>query len=340
MKEKKSRYKGKKDIMDNIHNGHKLGEIISKGESSTELVKFDSISMPSIFSSLFIELQHYGKVGSNPKPTTHYPPYYYIPKQQYNSLISLFTGLNLKEELHPILFMAFASMCLAAARAPKFEWFLKQTNQQKDELIDLLRLLEELKSNKKVICSVHFKYHDIVDGKRSSEHLPYTIKGVPADFLQSVLSFYEQAPNFSIYKSIADHSSIAKKFDPPQTMKGRNKKIDYYTQGLMLFLLKFHIKGIGISSTESFDDPRLRWPELSDEESKRFKMEDLYLFIGKMLELSGLIEYKPKKEEATLKGLKIDDEHLIERVRKKWANKPESPKFSFGLILPSRQVPK
>jgi|GEM_PF-4686274 hypothetical protein len=337
----KSRYKGKKDTLDIIHKWHEFGQTISKDKPGIDSIKLKSLSMPNKFSSLFIDLQHYGKLGNDIKATTYFPEHYYIPKQLHASLISLFQGLNLKEELQPILLMAFASMATAAANAPKFELFLKQTKQQKNDVMSLLGMLDDLKLNKKKICSIHFKYHDIINGNSSKKHSPFTISGaLPADFFQSILAFYEQTPLYGMYKNIKDFESSGKNFDPPQSLKSKNKKSDYYAQGLMLFLLKFHIKGISIANTEPFDDPRLRWPDFSADELKKFKIEDLYLFVGKMLELSGLIEYKPKKEEAALKDLRIEDDRLIERIRKRWANKPETPKFSFGLILPASQVKK
>lgn len=340
MKKKKSRYKGKVDVMTNINFWHEFGQTISKGKSG-DTVKFESLPFPNRFSPLFIDFQHYGKTSNNTRPTAHYQPYYFIKIDKNNSLKELFNTLKLKEELKPILLMAFASMCIAAANAPKLEWFLKQFNQQKDGVMSLLDMLSDLKSNKKKLCSVHFKYHDVIDNNTGKNHLPFTISGpLPAEFIQGVLSLYEQSPQYSLYKNIKDYGAKGQKQTPTELLKSKNKKVDYYTQGLMLFLLKFHINGVNISDAESYSDPFSQWPELSGKVLKKFKIESLYLFVGRMLELSGLIEFKPSKETAYIKGLTIEDEHLIERIRKRWANKPTIPQFSFGLLIPGPQTKK
>ncbi len=326
-----TRYKPVYDVQENIRQWDKVRNSIN--EYSNDSVKLESLAYPNIFSPLLIHIQHFGRVGNASEPSVHYPKYYYLPKNKHEELIKLLNSFNVREQLHPIFCMIFASMCIAAADVPKFEYLEKHFENQDKDLKLLLDFLADLKNKKKDICTVQFKYHDLNNGQRSSDHYSITIKGISANWVQSLLGNYENDKDFQQFQILQGIDKKRSKELQPYIFDNRSKKISDYANGIIVLIIYYQIRGYDPDNlpTGAYN---FNWPSLSEQELKKYKLEDLYLLVGRLLELSGLIIYKPTNEEKALKNLSYDVVKLIDVIRKKWAKKPKTHHFPFGYLIP------
>jgi len=321
---KKSYYKGSVDIAAEIKEFDKKKEMLFKKQSGLESITFNVEVLPfSKFSSFYVNIPHAHPHTLNQFDKTEFE----IPLEQYKSISILFEGLEINPSLQPILLMAFISMTYAAIQAPKFKYFKNLFQNLLSEAMLFMKFLEELKDNKKKLTGLHFNYSDNEDANKNY-HNPkedsISFKGhIAANFLQLALKNFKETKDehglkmYDIISSINEAEKKGVELQDPFFFKSQKELCKYYVFGLVHFLLRYHVNDEDINSVKPFPSPN-EW-SLLEQRKKKNTNRELYLFVGRLVELSGLIKNKKPTRKDGLIITEYDDENLVDLIEKMYA---------------------
>ncbi len=328
-KKKKSYYKGKDDLISQIKQSEKTKSEIFVRLPNDEIRIFNLSESPfSKFSSLLIDIPH-SENGDYPRELS-------IPPEKLKKLLILFESLNIRDLLKPIITWCFMSMYFASLSASKAIFLSKWLKENHSECFDLLDFLQNLKENKKLIQSVQFKYvDDIQDNSPLSPQKKKITKSfkspIAAIFIQAALQSFDKASSYDtnwyeLFNLLKVRKENGNEYEP-YLLKRRSDKANYYLFGLIYLLLKYHVK----EENNPFSDNQpvvAEWP-IIEEHEKKYSNRDLYLFVGKLLELSGLIELTKTKNKDKYYDVEDEEELIIDLIEKRMKKKPAIPLYPF-----------
>lgn len=265
----------------------------------------------------FVKIDQNGKFSQDGE--SGHLKFYYIPEREYKKVTALFTKFLLPEPMHKDLIWVYLNMVFASCEATFSTHFHEQSERNQKELFDVLELLEAFASDKILLRGIIFEFKDkLSDGSKTKppEYGPLKskkIKGhVAAQFIEKVLQNYKASKGYETAQSMYDHR---KQYGKPDMFFGHKndekQSQSYYSWRLFDYLNQYLFSGL-------FD--LLPTPDEYEKEEARLKKlysrRKRFLFIGKLMVLSGLLVMKPDSLE--------DD--IIENIEKKLTPKLRSNK--------------
>ncbi|WP_121355799.1 hypothetical protein [Flavisolibacter nicotianae] len=245
--------------------------------------------------------------------------YYYIPQKEHDKIHELFKEFVIPESMHHDLIWVYLNMVFAACEATFSTNFYEQSERNQKELFDALELLEAFATGKILLRGISFEFKEkIRDGDRNlaPEYgilKSRKIKGhVAAQFIEKVLQNYKASSGYETAQSMYDHR---KQYGKPDMFFG-HKNAEKQSQGYYASIMFDYLRQQLFNGL--FD--LLNLPEKYEKEytrlQKMYSRRKRFLFIGKLMMLSGLLIMK---EESL-------DEDVIENIEKKLTPKMRSNK--------------
>jgi hypothetical protein len=245
--------------------------------------------------------------------------FYYIPESEYKKVNALLTAFLIPEPIHHDLTWVYLNMVFASCEVTYSAHFHEQYERNQKELFEAIELLEAFASDKILLRGITFEYKDkLNDGGKNklTEYGP--LKGkkmkchVAVQFIEKVLQNYKSSKDFETAQSIHD---LRKKYGKPDMFFGHKnfekQSQSYYSSVIFDYLRQHLFSGL-------FD--LLHNPHEYNKEVARLKKlysrRKMFLFIGKLMILSGLL---------LLKEDSLEDD-IIENIEKKLTPKLRSNK--------------
>jgi hypothetical protein len=206
------------------------------------------------------------------------PKFYYFEPANHKALLKIFADFNIPLRVHADLIWAFLNMSCAATQSTHIDSFNKELNREIDELIKAMDLLSEFESNKTQLQSLTLKF------KQRDE---IEIKGhVALQFFRDVLHNYKDIKEFETPKLIYDQF---KQYGHPDMKYGHKNhsahKQTYYAHVIFKYLRNelFRIEQVIINDRAKCIEEVKRLRRL-------YSHDRIYLFIGRLMVLSGLMK--------------------------------------------------
>jgi len=263
--------------------------------------------------------EYYGNIMfGNDRPFKDHKPQnvFYIPKEEYQSIVKLFQDFDLKEELWPDLTWAYLNMCFAKGNAVWNDNFDKEYNLKLMECYKLLDLLEEIKSGKKRVVEFTFVTKEIIDKKSFGRSVNKRFKGhIASQFLESVLVKYKEIQSYEVLNMTYELFKIHGDSDMRRGYKNHEKMSQSYYCSVIFNYLRPKLL---VHSHFKNDKEFLKI-------FGNYSQNKLFLFVGKFIQLSGLLQ---TKDDTT-------DIELTDLIKKKLAKKKSKKEG----LLPGKNVP-
>ncbi|HKR05367.1 MAG TPA: hypothetical protein VJY62_12100 [Bacteroidia bacterium] len=238
------------------------------------------------------------------------PGEYYLEKSEYDQLISIFKKLDFPEEYYADLIWGYLNMAFASCTAPRSNNYFRSMVKPQSELIDLIDLLEELSIGKKHVLGFTLVTRDIIEiRKKYGPPRNHNFKGhLAAQFIEALLRDYKDHPKFEVPRGIYERNKLYGKTDMFHGHKNMEKdKQDYYAT----IIYEYVVRRVFTPAFNLMFDMNEFSASPAKKMRQQYSKNQIFLLIGKMMELSGLF-----KEEK-----KATDEELIGRIKKKLISK-------------------
>lgn len=244
--------------------------------------------------------------------------HFYIPKQEYEKVLRLLKDFKIPEKMHQDLIWAYLNMFISACEATFHNNFHAEHEKDQKELFETLDFLKALTDKKTGLRSISLEYSDrlpsTANGNRNlGPPKNKRIKGTAAiSLIEKVLQSCQNAKDYSVFESIYDTRKKYGKADMFMGYKNHEKHHQsFYSSSLFNYLRN----GLFSDLFDLLSDEKKYVVELK-RLKKLYSRRKMFLFIGKLMGLSGLLLMKPGA---------IDDD-IIENIEKKLTPKLRSEK--------------
>lgn len=220
------------------------------------------------------------------------PKFYYFEPANHKALQKIFTDFSIPQRVHADLIWSWINMWRAATQSTYTDSFDKELKWKMNEFIEAMNLLVEFEEDKIQLQSLTLKFKQ----KKGLE-----IKGhVALQFLGTVLRKFRDSEGFETAKLVYEQFKLN---DHPDLKNGHknhlNSKQTYYARVIFKYLRNelFRIEQVIINDrAKCFEEvKRLR---------RLYSHDRMYLFIGRLMVLSGLMK-------------DTTDDRLKDRIKKK-----------------------
>ena len=220
------------------------------------------------------------------------PKFYYFEPANHKVLLKTFADFKIPNRLHADLIWSYVNMWRAATLSTYADSFDKELKWKMSEFIEAMDVLVEFGEDKIQLQSLALKF------KQKKE---LKIKGhVALQFLGTVLRKYRDSEEFDNAKLVYDQF---KEYGYPDMKYGHKNysshKQTYYVSAILKYLRNelFHID-------RTIENDHKKYIEEVQRLKSSYPRDRLYLFIGKLMVISGLIK-------------NTSDDRLKERIKKK-----------------------
>lgn len=235
---------------------------------------------------------------------------FYLSSKEHSELIKLFEDFGIPNKAHRDLLLAYLNMVIAACEAPHANSSYQEQDKTKDELVQTMNFLETLGKDDYWLRGLTLEYQKKLDKKGTPGKNVYgplksfKIKGhVAVQFLEMVLQNYKAAKNYSIAKDIAD---MYIQYGKPDIFMG-HKNAEKHSQSYYSSILFTYIRRELFSGAFDFLSDNEKYQEEVKRLHQLYPRNRIFLFIGKLMAMSGLLGLKPDS----------DDIAITETIRKK-----------------------
>lgn len=233
--------------------------------------------------------------------------YYYIPKGVHQNLTSLIQQFHLPATIHNDLIWVFLNMFFAATEAVYSTNFYKNFDKQCQQQVEILEFFEQLADGSNEIVDTKISYRKKgappkttkVLNLESEIVLPVLLAGIPA--FQATEFYKAMKPFLDVYRQEPKHDLFF-------GHKNAEKHWQSYYAGVIYEYLQNTVFA-GLSSV-----PKEQLEQETKRLKKLFSQRKRFLFIGKLMELAGLLSSMEAK----------DDAGIIEVIKKKLASRLKS----------------
>ena len=244
--------------------------------------------------------------------------HYYIPKQEHAKVLQLLMEFKMPKKMHHDLIWAYLNMFFSSCEATFNNNFHFEYERDQKELFQVLELLKSLAGKQAALRSISIEYSDrlpdtIKNPQNFGPSKSKKIKGTAAiSLMEKVFQSYENAKDYSVFKSIYDARKEYGKADLFFGYKNHEKySQSFYSSALFNYLRN----GLFGGAFDLLNDPPKYVTEIK-RLKKLYSRRKIFLFIGKLMELSGLLSMKPRA---------LDDD-VIENIEKKLTPKLRTEK--------------
>src|SRR5579863_2488385 len=250
-----------------------------------------------------------GKLG----PVKHF----FIPGEVNSKLQTLFNEFDIPESTHNDLKWTFLNMVFASSQAKYEIYFNSEFQHNQNDLKKAVDFLESLLNGNVSLHRVIFDYEQNNKDRHKSQRLTFGNAGkkkfvndMAVLLIESTLKNHKQSKGFEMLKPIYDFFISPDKLEPFMRHKNAEKKFQSDYSGELFDYLRRQLFSGAFALLDK--------PEKYQEEVLRLKTlyprNRIYLFIGRLMELSGLMKNKDNQLE----------EDIIKKVEKKIAPKIRS----------------
>lgn len=258
---------------------------------------------------------------------------YYVPKEQHQQVIQLLHAAGIPESLHPDLTWAFLNMAFASCMATYSTNFQSEFDKNQTELFLSMGLLEAFANETKLLRGITFEYRDRLDGNDKAGRPNYgplkskKLKGhVAVQMVEKVLQHYQSIKDFHIFQSLYENHKTYGKADMFMGHKNAEKQSQsFYASSIFNYLRQHLFNG----ALAFFDDPKKYQAEINRLKAL-YPRKKLYLLIGQLMKLSGLLTIKERHEE----------EDIIETIEKKLTPLSKANKKHLQAIQENNRDPQ
>jgi len=231
---------------------------------------------------------------------------FFVPNAEMKRIKLLFQEFHIPENLHEDLTWSYLNMAFAGADAPASDEFSSSLDHNLDKLYETLEFLKALSEDRIKISYVHIDVAKTGASENSRPGEKYTLKmqgPLDTGFIEDVLKLY---PQIEAYKSLNAFHEIQKQHGKQDRFMGHKNSQKqaqaYYAWAIFDFLKKNVFNSL---SALVNDMPKLK---LETERLKKLHSDrQLYWFIGRLMQLSGLL---PADED-------YPKDSLIDLIKKK-----------------------
>ncbi|MBK6482327.1 MAG: hypothetical protein IPG01_04140 [Chitinophagaceae bacterium] len=239
--------------------------------------------------------------------------FYHIPETKYKAVVALLNEFNMPEQMHPDLIWAFLNMAFASCEATFSTNFYEELHWKK-EMFQALDMLEEFVQNKLLLRGVVFEYHERLEGTNERGVPNFgnlksrKFKGhIAAQFIQRVLQNYEATKDYEIVKMSYDHRQQYGESDMFMGHKNAEKHSQSYYSSVIFDYLRQYL----FNSAFDLLGDHAKYVGEVKRLKKLYSRRKMFLFIGKLMILSGLLKVRPTSL----------NEDIIENIEKKLLSK-------------------
>ena len=239
---------------------------------------------------------------------------FYIPENKYKDLTSILNAFTIPEDLHSDLIWTFINMALASSISITETQFYEQVHKDFKEWIEFFGILDKISNEELLLKSLVIEYQEPAEAE-TEVSIPKTKTRRTSvhhvlEYLTKALQYFKTSDTYDLSKLGYDHmTEIGIGRNAIYGYKNMTKKWQsYYSLVLYDFLTQNSIESkygfVNGRLNESNNLPKQHNEGLSDRK--------IFLLIGKLMNLSGLLSVKDRiiDENAT-------DETIIDTIEKK-----------------------
>lgn len=257
--------------------------------------------------------------------------HYYIPKQEHQKVLQLLEEFKMPKKMHSDLIWAYLNMFISACEATFHNNFHSEHEKSQKELFETLDFLNSLADKKTGLISISLEYSDrLLPTAKSTRNLGPSknkrIKGTAAiSLLEKVLQSYQNAKDYPVFDSIYD---ARKKYGKADLFMGYKNHEKHHQSFYSSSLFNYLRNGLFTDLFDLLSDEK-KYTEEVKRLKKLYSRRKMFLFIGKLMELSSLLSMKPGA---------IDDD-IIENIEKKLTPRLRSEKRKQQQIIEHNKNP-
>lgn len=237
--------------------------------------------------------------------------FFYISKNENLNLYTLFEEFKLPLRIHTDLTVAFLSMVFASCDSIESDLFNLENKRERKELQELFELLKQIvlgKSHLKTVCIESEHKLNISSSAKLANPQTKEIKirgDMTIGFIEKALQNYEQMDGYETYFRMFDQENRYGPVNLSNGYKNHEKKSQSYYSSVLFNYLRPNLFNSAFHLLTDSHYPKY------EEEIKRLKgiypRRNMFLFIGKLMMLSGLLKFKREPL----------DEQIIDAIKKK-----------------------
>lgn len=241
---------------------------------------------------------------------------FYIPNKEHKNLIQIFNDHQIPEHMWPDLTWTYLNMCFAAGNALWSDNYHRNLQSNQKENFELLDLLEEILNQKKILRGFTLETRNVVGEQKYGPLTAKKFKGyVSAQFLEKILYKYKELSDYKIAKQSYDHLKENGFSDMVMGYKNHEKHKQSYYSNVIFDFLRQELFRPAYDLLNEWD----KFAAIHKKMNRQYSRNKRFLFIGKLMLLSGLIS--SKKE--------MIDTEIIDLIKKKLATKLQNEKKSL-----------
>ncbi len=241
--------------------------------------------------------------------------YFYLPKSEYQNLISIFQEFEIPKIYYGDLTYAFLSMVFAACNLSYIIQFQKEQHEKSNEFVEVMELLEEFSLYNKSLEGLTLEYKGLKENEKK-ERIAYgpivtkKYKGhIAMKILESILQNYKTCTEYERAK--ISYGFLKNGFSKSLYLMGykneEQKSQAYYANTLWDYLRKHLFQ----PAIEMYVTENENWKQTFIELRTKYSYNNRYLLIGRMMILAQLLTMK--KDDS--------DKAVTDLIKKKLRNK-------------------
>jgi len=242
---------------------------------------------------------------------------FYIPQDEYKKLMQIFKDHEIPEYLYTDLTWAYLNMCFASTNALFRDKFHRDLNAKRKELYKLFDLLEEILSKKKILRGFTLETRDILGERKFGPLKSKKFSGhIAARFIEDVINKFKEAKMYEMLQR--EREEIYEKYGFTDSTSGKKnhekQSQQYYCNVLFDYLRQELFRPAYNAYSNVLSDPK-KFEGIFKKMSRKYSRNKRYLFIGKLMIFSGLIQDK-----------ELIDSEIIDQIEKKLLPKLQKEK--------------
>ena len=239
--------------------------------------------------------------------------FFYISKNENLNLYTLFEEFKLPSRIHTDLIVAFLSMVFASCDSIESDLFNLENKRERKELQESFELLKQIVLGKSHLKTVSLRFENNLPAHTHTSAKPVRtqtkeikiIGDVAIGFIEKVLQNYEQMDGYESYFRMYDQENRHGPVNLSKGYKNHEKKSQSYYSTVLFNYLRPKLFNSSFNLRTDIDHAKY------EEEVKRlngiYPRRNMFLFIGKLMMLSGLLKFKSDSL----------DEQIIDAIKKK-----------------------
>lgn len=264
---------------------------------------------------------------------------YHIPELKYNEVLFLLRDFGIPEHLYDDLIWFYLNMVFAACEASSETKFNEETRKEHKEWFEAFGMLEDLASGKLSLEAFSLEFRelteeaddDIQSGLDKIKSKRFNSKKV-IDHLIKIIHNYQIVESYEMEKFT--YEAILETAKGGNSSKGFKNTTKAWQSYLSVVLFKYLTHQISNAEVKSID-PHFQHSGRDNNEWSSWSKRKIYLFIGKLMIRSGLIELKDTSlDDNTITENIIDtiEKKIVPEIKSKEAlDRYKNPLLNFGI---------